>query len=65
MAIFITGGESSHFPISKQTEKVQFSLDASGKCFSRVAHYFFSTRVSRNGFGSNEFEVYDKLNWNY
>ena len=30
--------EISHFPISKQTVYVQFSLDVLGKCFSRVTH---------------------------
>ena len=36
-AIFTTNGENSHFPVSKQTVKVQLSLDVLGKitCFTR------------------------------
>ena len=37
VAIFPTRGENSHFPVSKQTVKVQLSLDMLGKitCFTR------------------------------
>ena len=37
VAIFPTRKENSHFPVSKQTMKVQLSLDVLGKitCFTR------------------------------
>ena len=37
VAIFPTSVENSHFPVSKQTVKVQLSLDVLGKitCFTR------------------------------
>ena len=56
IAIFPIRGESSnsceirHFPVSTQTVKVQFSLDALRKCFTRVIYDFFSTWGSKNGF---------------
>ena len=48
VAIFATSGENSHIPVSKQTVKVQLSLDVFGKitCVSLVENKWLSIYVA-------------------